>query len=79
MPLATLLDEAIAFARTMTDKPRATLAALKGILRDGAGLSVADGAALELKVFGRYNRTEPYGREGYTAFREGRVPAWKAA
>lgn len=79
VPLAALLDEAKAFARTMIDKPRATIAALKGILRDGEGLSVADGAQMELGVFSRYNRTEPYGREGYTAFREGRAPSWKAA
>ena len=79
VPLADLLDEAKAFARTMTDKPRPTLAALKAILRDGDGMSIADGAAMELKTFGHYNRTQPYGREGYTAFREGRVPSWKAA
>ncbi len=79
VPLADLRDEAIAYARTMTDKPRATLATLKRIMRDGYGLSVAEGAALELKAFAHYNRTEPYGREGYTAFREKRVPSWKAA
>ncbi|UVO50717.1 enoyl-CoA hydratase/isomerase family protein [Sphingomonas sp. SUN019] len=79
VPLATLRDEAIAFARTMTDKPRATLATLKQIMRDGERLSTADGAALELAAFAHYNRTQPYGREGYSAFREKRVPSWKAA
>ena len=79
VPLASLRDEAIAYAKTMTDKPRATLATLKQIMRDGHGLSVADGAALELKAFANYNRTQPYGREGYTAFREKRAPSWKAA
>lgn len=79
VPLAILLDEAKAFARTMIDKPRPTIAALKGILRNGDGMSIAEGAAMELKVFGHYNRTQPYGREGYTAFREGRTPSWKVA
>ena len=79
VPLATLLDEAKAFARTLVDKPRPTLAALKQILRDGDGMSIAEGAEMELGVFGHYNRTQPYGREGYTAFRERRVPNWKAA
>ena len=79
VPLATLLDEAKAFARSLIDKPRPTIAALKRIMRDGAGLSVADGAALELATFAHYNRTQPFGREGYRAFREKRVPAWKAA
>jgi enoyl-CoA hydratase/carnithine racemase len=74
-----LREEAIAYARTMTDKPRATLATLKRIMREGHGLSTAEGAALELKEFANYNRTQPYGREGYTAFREKRVPSWKAA
>ena len=79
VPLANLRDEAIAYARTMTDKPRATLAALKQVMRDGHLLSTAEGAALELKTFAHYNRTQPYGREGYAAFRENRVPSWKAA
>ena len=79
VPLASLRDEAIAYAKTMTDKPRATLAALKRVMRDGHLVSTAEGAALELKTFAHYNRTEPYGREGYTAFREKRVPSWKAA
>ena len=79
VPLANLLDEARAFAKTLVDKPRPALAALKAIMRDGEGLSVAEGAALELRTFSHYNRTQPYGREGYRAFREKRAPAWKAA
>ena len=79
VPLANLVDEAIAFARTMIDKPRPTIAALKHIMREGLMLSVADGAALELKTFAHYNRTQPYGREGYTAFREKRQPSWKVS
>lgn len=79
VPLADLVSEARSFAKSMIDKPRPTLAALKTIMRDGADMSVAEGAALELKSFAHYNRTQPYGREGYTAFREKRTPWWKAA
>lgn len=79
VPLADLVAEARAFAASMTDKPRPTLAALKAVLRDGLMLDVADGAALELQAFSHYNRTQPFGREGYRAFREKRVPSWKAA
>ena len=79
VPLADLVAEARAFAKSMIDKPRPTLAALKMIMRDGANMSVAEGAALELKTFAHYNRTQPYGREGYTAFREKRTPSWKTA
>ena len=79
VPLANLRDEAIAYAKGMTDKPRETLAVLKRLMRDGAGLSTAEGAAMELAAFGHYNRTQPFGREGYTAFREKREPSWKTA
>lgn len=79
VPLANLLDEARAFAKTLVDKPRPTLAALKAIMRDGDGMSIVDGAAMELKVFSAYNRAQPFGREGYRAFREKRQPSWKAA
>ena len=79
VPLVDLVPEARAFAASMTDKPRPTLAALKAVLRDGLMLDVADGAALELQAFSHYNRTQPFGREGYRAFREKRVPSWKAA
>ena len=79
VPLAGLRDEALAFARTLIDKPRVTLAQLKQIMRDGADLGIAEGAAMELRAFSRYNRTQPYGREGYAAFREKRQPSWKVA
>jgi enoyl-CoA hydratase/carnithine racemase len=40
-------------------------------------MSVNEGAKFELAAFGHYNRTQPYGREGYRAYREKRTPAWK--
>ena len=79
VPLANLVEEARSFAKSMIDKPRPTLAALKTIMREGEGLSIAEGSALELKAFAHYNRTQPYGGEGYRAFREGRPPTWKTA
>ena len=79
VPLANLMDETVAFARTLVDKPRAALATLKYILREGVGMSVANGAEFELRTFSAYNRSHPYGREGFRAFREKRIPAWKAA
>ena len=78
-PRATLRAEAIAFARTLTNKPRAVIAANKGVFQAGADAGLADGAELELRHFMRYMRSEPWGKEGYTAFREGRVPSWKSA
>lgn len=77
VPLAELDAEARRFAASMTDKPRSALASLKRILIDGAGLDSAAGTELELQSFVRYMSEEPYGREGYRAFRERRVPSWK--
>ncbi len=77
VPLADLLDEARAFAATMTDKPRPALAMLKRVLIDGAQLSVTQGTELELGHFVNYMGSQPYGREGYRAFREKREPSWK--
>jgi enoyl-CoA hydratase/carnithine racemase len=79
VPLASLMDEAMALAASIADKPRPAIAALKTVFRDGAELGVADGAELELRAFMRYMSGEPYGREGYRAFREKRLPSWKAA
>ncbi|WP_167073398.1 enoyl-CoA hydratase/isomerase family protein [Sphingomonas vulcanisoli] len=79
VPLANLLDEARAFAASIADKPRATIAAVKKVFIDGADLGVKEGTELELKSFVRYMSTEPYGREGYRAFREKRAPSWKQA
>ncbi|WP_336951517.1 enoyl-CoA hydratase/isomerase family protein [Sphingobium aromaticivastans] len=78
VPLASLVEEARAFAMTMTDKPRPALASLKQIFIDGAELGVSEGAELELRSFVQYMGTQPYGREGYRAFREKREPSWKS-
>ena len=78
-PRARLLDESKAFLRTLIDKPRPVLAASKAVLQAAGDLPLEEAVALELCTFRRYMREEPYGREGYTAFREKRPPSWKAA
>lgn len=78
VPLAELLPATLAFAATMTDKPRAAIASIKSVFQQGSGADVAEGAELELEHFVRYMGDEPYGREGYRAFREKRTPAWRA-
>lgn len=77
VPRAALLAEAKALASNLVDKPRPALSTLKETFRKGQGLGVEDGAAMELATFSHYMRSEPYGREGYNAFREKRRPDWK--
>ena len=77
-PRASLRAEAIRFARTMTDKPRAVIAASKRVFQDTVDVGLAEGVEVELRNFVRYMGTETWGKEGYTAFREGRPPSWKA-
>jgi len=77
VPADELLNESIAFARTLTDKPRACLASIKSVFQRASAEDTARGAELEIDSFLRYMREQPYGREGYRAFREGRPPAWK--
>ena len=78
VPAAELRDAAITFAHRFTDKPRATVAAMKRIFAEGEGLDVKAGTELELNSFANYMATEPYGIEGYTAFREKRAPSWRS-
>ena len=78
-PRAQLIEESMSFLKTLIDKPRAVLAASKSVLQATEDMTLADAVALELEVFRRYMRDEPWGREGYTAFREKRPPGWKVA
>jgi enoyl-CoA hydratase/carnithine racemase len=78
VPAAELRSAALNFAHRFTDKPRATVAAMKRIFAEGEGLDVKAGTELELRSFSEYMRNEPYGREGYTAFREKRAPSWRS-
>lgn len=79
VPLASLMDEAIALAASIADKPPPAIESLKSVFREGAEMGVAEGAELELRSFMRYMSEQPYGKEGYRAFREKRLPSWKVA
>lgn len=79
LPRAGLLEGTLALARQMTDKPRACIATNKAVFQRGADAGVAEGVELELQQFMHYMRNEPWGREGYRAFREGRPPSWRRA
>lgn len=78
VPAASLIAETRAYAASLIDKPRAALAMLKDIMLTAADMPAEAAADYELAGFVRYMREQPYGREGYYAFREGRQPAWKA-
>lgn len=77
VPRAALRAEALAFAGGIAEKPRACIAANKAVFQQGVDAGAAEGVELELQGFVRYMRDEPYGREGYRAYREGRAPSWK--
>ena len=78
VPLAGLEDATLRYAATLVDKPAATLRHLKRLLTEGETLSPAEAIELELAAFVRYMAEEPWGREGYRAFRERREPSWRA-
>ena len=77
VPGAQLIEESKTFLKTLIDKPRPVIAASKAVLQASADLPLDKAVELELKTFSQYMRGEPYGREGYTAFREKRTPSWK--
>lgn len=77
VPRADLQAEALAFAASMAGKPRAVIAASKRVFQKGVDAGLAEGAEIELRNFVEYMGSEPFGHEGYKAFREGRQPAWK--
>jgi enoyl-CoA hydratase/carnithine racemase len=78
-PQETLVADSLALLRTMVDKPRPAIAALKASLRATADLPAAAATEHELEVFTDYMGREPYGREGYRAFVEKRQPSWRVA
>ena len=76
-PLAKLQESARQFAASMTNKPRACIAYNKSVFQEGRDVDIATGVEIELKSFVRYMTDEPYGKEGYRAYREGRRPSWR--
>lgn len=79
VPKATLRDEAIAFAASMTSKPGPCIAANKSVFQRSVDQTIDQGVENEIAVFVRFMTEEPYGKEGYAAYREGREPFWKVA
>ena len=76
-PRASLRAEAIAFAASMTSKPGPCIAANKSVFQRSVDQPITQGVENEIAVFVRFMTEEPYGKEGYAAYREGREPFWK--
>ncbi len=73
--LTRAVEETVAL---VADKPRHALGALKRLLVEGSGRSVADACDLELRHFARFLAAQPLAGEGFRAYVEGREPAWRA-
>jgi enoyl-CoA hydratase/carnithine racemase len=79
VPRAALRSRSIAFAASMTTKPGPCIAANKSVFQASVDRTVEEGVATELAVFVRYMSEQPYGKEGYAAYREGRKPFWQTS
>jgi enoyl-CoA hydratase/carnithine racemase len=77
VPRAQLRAETIAFAASMTTKPGPCIAANKSVFQQSVDQPITQGVENEIAVFVRFMTDEPYGKEGYAAYREGREPFWK--
>jgi enoyl-CoA hydratase/carnithine racemase len=77
VPLANLQTEAIAFASTITNKPRVCIASNKRVFQEGRDMEIPAAVELELNSFVRYMTEQTCGKEGYRAYREGRQPSWR--
>ena len=76
-PRASLRTEAIAFAASMTSKPGPCIAANKSVFQRSVDQTIDQCVENEIEVFVRFMTEEPYGKEGYASYREGRPPFWK--
>ena len=77
VPLASLQEEAVAFAASMTNKPRVCIASNKRVFQQGRDIDIPAAVELELNSFVRFMTEETCGKEGYRAYREGRQPSWR--
>lgn len=77
VPRASLRNEAIAFAASMTSKPGPCIAANKSVFQQSVDETIGQSVENEIAVFVRFMTDEPFGKEGYAAYREGREPFWK--
>jgi enoyl-CoA hydratase/carnithine racemase len=76
VPAEALAAEVETLVGGLRDKPRAYLAAIKRVIREGAALPLERAMEMETDAFVRYLTTYPYAREGYAASLEGRAPSW---
>ena len=77
VPRAELRARTIAFAASMTSKPGPCIAANKSVFQLSVDQPITKAVENEIAVFVRFMTDEPYGKEGYAAYREGREPWWK--
>ncbi len=77
VPRAALRSEAIAFAASMTSKPGPCIAANKSVFQQSVDQTIGQSVENEIAVFARFMTEQPFGKEGYAAYREGREPFWK--
>jgi enoyl-CoA hydratase/carnithine racemase len=79
VPRAQLRSKAIEFAASMAGKPGPCIAANKSVFQASADKTIAEGVDNEIAAFVRFMTEQPYGKEGYAAYREGRKPFWQTA
>ena len=79
VPRAQLRAKAVQFAASMSSKPGPCIAANKSVFQMSVDQPIEQGVANEIAVFVKFMTDEPYGKEGYAAYREGREPFWKLA
>ncbi len=76
-PRARLRDETIAFAASMTSKPGPCIADNKSVFQKSVDQPIPQEVENEIAVFVRFMTEEPYGKEGYAAYRDGGEPFWE--
>jgi len=76
VPAEALAAEVEALVSRLRDKPRAWLAAIKRVIREGAALPLETAMEMEAVEFVRYLTAHPYAREGYAASLARRPPSW---
>ena len=79
VPRADLRAKAVAFAASMASKPGPCIAANKSVFQMSVDKPIDEGVENEIAVFVRFMTEQPYGKEGYAAYREGRKPFWQTA
>jgi enoyl-CoA hydratase/carnithine racemase len=76
VPLARLMDEALATARRIAENAPISVRQAKQAVQRGMQMSLSDGLAFEIEAYNRIVPTEDR-REGINAFNEKRKPAFR--